>query len=190
MSYFSSCLYVYLMKKRFFLIVILFFSSIILYWCGTDTGFKYEFENFYGTFYTENSFENDWTKLNWLWYNLLGSSIIKIYSQKNSDYFKESIIIAKKSSDKSVETFAKENIDNVDISWLKMSKWKNIEIKCNWITYSFVYYQWKYSMNQYNLYLSNWFLKSGQVIYIISYATLDEKSRNDFSSSFKNIQCK
>ena len=96
----------------------------------------------------------------------------------------------KKSSDKDVETFAKENIDNVDITGLKMSKWKSLEIKCNWITYNFVYYQWKYSMNQYNVYLANWFLKSGQNIYIISYATLDEKSRNSFSSSFKNIQCK
>lgn len=178
------------MKKRIFLIAILLFSSTMFCWCNENTWFKYEFENFYGFYDTENSFETDWTDLKSLWYNLLQSSIIKIYSQKNSEYFKESIIISKKSSDKDVETFAKENIDNVDITGLKMSKWKSLEIKCNWITYNFVYYQWKYSMNQYNVYLANWFLKSGQNIYIISYATLDEKSRNSFSSSFKNIQCK
>ena len=177
------------MRKRVFLIVILF-SVIIIKWCNENTWFRYEFEKFYGEFKTEKSFENNLTKLNWLWYNLLESSIIKICSQKNSEYFNESIIISKKSSDKDVETFSKENIDNVDISGLKMSKWKNLEVKCNWITYNFVYYQWKYSMNQYNVYLSNWFLKSGQNIYVISYATLDEKSRNDFSSSFKTIQCK
>ena len=114
----------------------------------------------------------------------------KIYYQKDSEAFNESIIISKKISDMDVERFAKENIENVDISWLKLSKWKNVDIKCDWITPSFVYDQWKYGMNQYTIYLSEWFLKVGSSVYIISYATLDEKSRNDFSSSFKTIQCK
>jgi len=178
------------MGKKIFLIVILLFSAILVQWCNENTWFRYEFENFYGEFKTEKSFENNWTELNWLWYNLLESSIIKIYSQKDSENFNESIIISRKSSDKDVESFAKENVDNVDISGLKMSKWKSLEVKCNWITYNFVYYQWRYNMNQYTVYLSNWFLKAGQNIYIISYATLDEKSRSDFSSSFKTIQCK
>ena len=178
------------MKKKSFIIFILLFSSIFLYWCGKTDWFEYEFENFYGTFNTEKTFENDSTELNWLWYNLLKNSIINIYSQKDPDIFTESIIISKKNSDKDVETFAKENVDNVDISGLKISRWKSVDIKCDWINPSFVYYQWRYSMNQYNIYLSEWFLKVGSNIYIISYATLDEKSRNNFSSSFKTIQCK
>ena len=147
------------MRKNILIVVVLLFSSIFLYWCDKKDWFEYEFENFYGTFNTENTFENNWTELSWLWYNLLKSSIIKIYSQKNPELFAESIIISKKNSDKDVETFAKENINNVDISGLKLSRWKNVEIKCDWITPSFVYYQWKYSMNQYNIYLSEWFLK-------------------------------
>ena len=178
------------MKIKKYLIVILLFSSIFLYWCSNYTWFQYEFENFYGIFNTEKSYKNNWSDLDWLWYNLLKNSIIKIYTQEDPDSFKESIIISKKNSDKDVESFAKENVDNVDISGLKISRWKSMEIKCNWITYDFVYYQWKYSMNQYNIYLSEWFLKVGSIIYVISYATLDEKSRNDFSSSFKTIQCK
>ena len=176
------------MKKL--LITIFILSSIFLYGCNSNEWFKYEFENFYGIFNTEKSFENGWKNLNWLWYNLLKNSILKIYSENNPRIFTESIIISKKNSDKDIESFAKENIDNVDISGLKTSRWKSFEIKCNWITYNFVYYQWRYSMNQYNVYISEWFLKSWDEIYIISYATLDEKSRNNFSSSFKTIQCK
>ena len=192
MSNFSSCLYVYLMGKKIFLIIVFLFASSFLYWCSGNSWFTYEFDDFYGVFDTEKSFESNWKDLNWLWYNLLKTSIIKVYSQKNPEQlqFTESIIITKRSSDKNVESFAKENIDNVDISWLKLSKWKSMEVKCNWITYSFVYYQWRYSMNQFNIYLSEWFLKVNQNIYIISYASLDEKSRNNFSSSFKTIQCK
>lgn len=178
------------MRKNLLIVIVLLFSSVFLYWCGEKVWFKYEFENFYGTFNTEKTFEDDWVGLDWLWYNLLKNSIVKIYYQKDSEPFNESIIISKKISDMDVERFAKENIENVDISWLKLSKWKNVDIKCDWITPSFVYYQWKYGMNQYNIYLSEWFLKVGSSVYIISYATLDEKSRNDFSSSFKTIQCK
>ena len=178
------------MKKKFFVIAVLLFSSVFLYWCNSKTWLTYEFDNFYGAFSTEKTFENDKTELNWLWYNLLKSSIIKIYSQKNPELFNESIIISKRNSDKDVESFAKENIDNVDITGLKISRWKSMDIKCNWISYNFVYYQWRYSMNQYNIYLSEGFLKVGTTIYVISYATLDEKNRNNFSSSFKTIQCK
>ena len=101
-----------------------------------------------------------------------------------------SIIISKKNSDKDLETFAKENIENVDISWLKVAKWKNIEIECDGTTLNLIYFQWKYDMNQYDIYITDGFLKVWQWIYTISYATLDEKSRNDFSSSFKTIKCK
>lgn len=188
LSNFSPILYVYLMKKL--LIITFILSSILLYGCNKDEWFKYEFENFYSTFETSQSFEDEWTELNWLWYNLLKSSIVKIYYQSTHEDFRESIIISKKNSDKSIESFAKDNIDNIDIDWLRISRWKSFEIKCNWITYNFVYYQWRYSLNQYNIYISEWFLKSWENIYIISYATLDEKNRNNFSSSFKNIQCK
>ena len=44
-------------------------------------------------------------------------------------------------------------------------------------------------MNQYNIYISEGFLKVNQDIFVISYATLDEKARNKFSSSFKTIKC-
>jgi hypothetical protein len=162
----------------------------ITVWCGKSWGFQYEFDNFYGEFNTENDFELSKTELNWLWYNLIKNNIIKIYEQKNTEWFTESIIISKKDSDKDLETFAKENIENVNISWLKVAKWKFLEIDCNGTSLDLVYFQWKYDMNQYDIYITDGFLKVWQWIYTISYATLDEKSRNDFSSNFKTIKCK
>ena len=172
------------------LYILLFLSLISLYGCSEQWWFKYEFDNFYGTFNTETEFEVSETELNWLWYNLIKNHIINIYEQKDSQGFKESIIISKKNSDKDLETFSEENIVNVDISWLKLSKWKNIEVDCSGTSLKLIYYQWKYNMNQYNIYITNWFLKVNQQIYSISYATLDEKNRNEFSSSFKTIKCK
>lgn len=177
------------MLKKSFIIAFILFASVILYWCNESTWFRYEFENFYWFFDTENTFEPNKTELKWLWYELLQSSIIKMYTQTNDSYFTESIIISKKNSDKDVESFAAENIENVDISGLKLSKWKAVEADCNWNKYNLVYYQGKYSMNQYNIYLSEGFLKVNQDIFVISYATLDEKARNNFSSSFKTIKC-
>lgn len=172
------------------LYILLFFSSILLYGCNEQWWFKYEFDSFYGTFNTETEFQVNETELNWLWYNLIKNNIINIYEQKKSEWFKESIIISKKNSDKDLETFSEENIANVDISWLKLAKWKNIEINCSGASLNLIYYQWKYNMNQYTIYITNWFLKVNQQIYSISYATLDEKNRNEFSSSFKTIKCK
>lgn len=172
-----------------FLIAFILFTSIILYWCSENTWFKYDFDGFYWFFDTENTFESNKIELKWLWYQLMQNNIIKIYTKKEISDFTESIIISKKNSDKSVEAFAAENMENVDISGLRLSKWKAIEVDCNWSTYNLVYYQGKYSMNQYNIYLSEGFLKVNQDIFIISYATLDEKARNSFSSSFKTIKC-
>lgn len=177
------------MYKKIILIA-LFFSGIFLYWCDNNWGFQYEFDNFYGEFNTEKEFELSKSELNWLWYNLIKNNIIQIYEQKDPERFTESIIISKKDSDKNLETFAKENIENVDIAWLKVAKWKSLEIDCNGTTLDLLYFQWKYDMNQYDIYITDGFLKVWQWIYIISYATLDEKSRNDFSSSFKTIKCK
>ena len=177
------------MYKKVILIVLIF-SLIFLYWCGENGWFQYEFDDFYGEFKTENDFELSKTELNWLWYNLIKNNIIKIYEQKDANWFTESIIISKKNSDKDLESFSKENIENVDISGLKVTKWKTIQIDCNWEPLNVLYYQWKYDMNQYDIYITDWFLKVWQWIYTISYATLDEKSRNDFSTSFKTIKCK
>lgn len=178
------------MRKKHFFITILFLSLTTLLWCQKSEQFQYDFDNFYSKFDTQKEFELNKDELEWLWYKLLDNSIVKIYSQKNATDFNESIIITKKNSDKSIEEFAKEDIENIDISWFKPSKWKMLEIKCESDNYNLLYYQWKQSMNQYTIYLTYWFMKNNNEIYIISYATLDEKSRNDFSSSFKNIKCK
>ncbi len=175
-------------KKIIFITLI--FSVFFLYWCSENEWFQYDFDNFYGEFDTENDFEINKTELNWLWYNLIKNDIIKIYKQKNPEWFTESIIISKKNSDKDLESYAKENIENVDISGLKVTKWKDLEIECDGQSFDLIYFQWKYNMNQYNIYMTNGFLKVWAWIYTISYATLDEKSRNNFSSSFKTIKCK
>jgi len=166
------------------------FSLIVLYWCGEKWWFQYEFEDYYWVFDTEKEFEISDRKMESLWYKILASNILKIYSENSSSDFVDSIIITKKNSDKSAEAFWKENLEDVDLVWLKMSKWKKFEIKCDNNIYNILYYQWRYDMNQYDIYLTYWFFKVNNEIYIISYATKDEKSRNDFSSSLKTLTCK
>lgn len=177
------------MLKRIFLIGLFLFPSIILFWCDVKEWFQYEFGDFYWNFSTEKSFVENKESLDWLGYKLLTNNIVKIYVEDGDAVFKESIIVTKKNSDKSVESFWKENLEDVDIIWLKMSKWKRVEVKCENV-YDLLYYQWRYSMNQYDVYLTYWFLKVNNEIYVISYSTLDEKSRNNFSSSFKALKCK
>lgn len=177
----------------------LLIASVFLYGCEKESWFKYEFDDFFGYFNTENDFEKNNDNLNWLWYRLISDDLINIYTQKLDDDqdddqddidFKESIIIAKRISDKDLETFSKENIDNVNIWWVKFSRWRQVEVECNEKPLNLLYFQWKYSLNQYSIYISQWFIKVENIIYLISYATLDEKSRNEFTSSFKSIQCK
>lgn len=178
------------MLKKVFVIGLSFFTLLLLYWCGVKGWFQYEFGNFSWNFDTEKSFVEDEKSLDWLGYKLLSNNIVKIYVEDYEDtMFRESIIVTKKNSDKSVEAFWKENLEDVDILWLKMSKWKKIEVKCDDV-YNLLYYQWRYDMNQYDLYLTYWFLKVNNEIYIISYATMDEKSRNSFSSSLRTLVCK
>jgi len=178
------------MLKKIFVIGLSFFTLLLLYWCGVKEWFQYEFGNFSWNFDTEKSFVENEESLDWLGYKLLSNNIVKMYVEDNDDtMFRESIIVTKKNSDKSVEAFWKENLEDVDILWLKMSKWKKIEVKCDDV-YNLLYYQWRYDMNQYDLYLTYWFLKVNNEIYIISYATMDEKSRNSFSSSLRTLVCK
>lgn len=178
------------MLKKIFIIGLLS-SLIVLYWCGEKAWFQYEFDSFCWIFNTEKDFEIGKKNLTSLWYNILANNIVQMYVEKNpNSVFTDSIIVTKKNSDKSVESFWKENIEDVNVPKLKISKWKNFEIKCENGTYNLLYYQWKYGMNQYDLYLTYWFFKVGNEIYIISYATLDETSRNNFSSSFKTLTCK
>lgn len=178
------------MLKKIFLIGLLS-SLIVLYWCGEKEWFQYEFGNFYWIFSTEKDFEVGKWNLNSLWYKVLANNIVQIYTEKEpNSIFTDSIVVAKKNSDKSVEAFWKENLEDVDVPGLKTTKWKKYEIKCENNTYNLLYYQWRYWMNQYDIYLVYWFFKVGNEMYIISYATTDEKSRNDFSSSFKTLTCK
>lgn len=180
------------MIKKSCFIVLLFFL-VFLCGCGKQNSFKYEFDDFFGYYLTDDSFEINKNKLNWLWSKLLDGDLVSIYSQKstwNEETFKESIVIIKKTSDSKLETFAKENIENVDIWWVKFSKWKNITFDCNGKKIDMLYYQWRYSLNQYNIYVSQWFIKINSEIYVISFASLSEKNRDTFSSTFNDIQCK
>ena len=174
------------MLKKIFTIGFLF-SLIVLCWCEKKWWFQYEFGNFYWLFDTEKNFEISDKTLNSLWYKILSDNILKIYVETSNSTFTDSIIITKKNSDKSVEAFWKENLEDIYIPGLKMSKWKKFEIECGDSICNLLYYQWKYDMNQYDIYLTYWFLKLNNGIYIISYATLDEKSRNDFSTSLKTL---
>lgn len=179
------------MKKKTSLIILFFSLVLFLAWCSKTWIFNISFDWFHINYWTDQSFETNKDELNWLGYQLINNNILQIYSEKNYSWdFKESIIIAKKSTDKTLSGFTVENIENTNIKWFKSWRWKTFVVKCHEEELPAIYYNSRYNTNQYNVYLSQWFIKSWNKIYTISYATLDETKRNQFSSDLKKTYCK
>ncbi|HRX64164.1 MAG TPA: hypothetical protein P5060_03615, partial [Candidatus Absconditabacterales bacterium] len=106
------------MKK--YLFILIFLSTIILSGCGQKEHINFDFEDFNGKFFTENTFTEN-TKVNGesLGSTLLKDSILKIYTQSESTGYNDSIIIIKKSNIKNLDTFVSQNKEKIKLDGYK-----------------------------------------------------------------------
>jgi len=186
---FSSHIYVYITMKKIFLFIIIL-SCIILYWCSEKLPqVSYDFENFHWYFDSENYYNQSTSRLEWQWYQLLQNDIITIYKQQNSSWFTNSIIIAKRNSDKTVNDFIAENLKLITNDWFKTESSKKNKFICKDTNIEIYTTNSKVKTNLDTIYLSQSFFKQNNFIYIISFSTLDEIERNNFSDHIKHITC-
>ena len=188
-SDFSSHIHVFVIMKKIFLSIIIL-SSIILYWCKEKLPqVSYDFENFHWYFNSENYYNQSTTPLEWLGYQLLGNNIIAMYKQQNSSWFTNSLIIAKRESDQSIDDFVSENLKLITNDAFKTESEKNSKFKCGNDTVSINTVNSKVKTNLDTLYISQSFFKKNKEIYIISFSTLDIQERNSFSDNISYLSC-
>lgn len=188
-SNFSSHIHVFVIMKKIFLSIIIL-SSIVLYWCGDKLPHvSYDFENFHWYFNSENYYNQSTTSLDWLGYQLLQSDIITIYRQQNSSWFTNSLIIAKRESDQTIDEFVSENLKLITNSAFKTESSKTNKFECGNETIHINTVNSKVKTNLDTLYISQSFFKKNKEIYIISFSTLDIQERNSFSDNITYLSC-
>lgn len=175
------------MKKKIFFILLLVWITIT--WCSDKSNFQFEFDNFYGYFFTEKTFVSD-SKAEWLWYSILKNDILKIHKNQTSSWYTDNIIIVKTQSKDELDDFVKDTIQKTKIPWYKIETTSTMKINCLWEGLSWKSIKSKMVGNLDTTYFSHSFIKQDDAIYIISYSTPNEKERNTFSSDVKAIKCK
>jgi hypothetical protein len=187
---FSTHIYVYIIMKKSFLFIILL-SCTILYGCSKKLPqVSYDFENFHWYFDSENYYDQSTTQLEWQGYQLLQNDIITTYKQKNSSWFINSIIVVKRTSDKTIDEFVSENLKLITNDGFKTENNKNNKFLCNGKSLDINTVNAKVKTNLDTVYLSQSFFKRDNDIYIISFSTLDSEERNSFSENIKHLNCK
>jgi hypothetical protein len=175
------------MKKKLLITIILVW--ILISWCSEKGRFKFDFDNFYWYFFTEEDFTTD-VKAEWLWYNVLKSDILKIYKKTSSTWYADSIVIIKKPSSKDLNEFVDETVKKTEIEWYKIESNNQIKINCLWENIDWKSINSKIVWSLSTTYFSHSFFKHKDNIYIISYSTQNEEERKMFSSDVKHIKCK
>ncbi len=177
------------MKK--YLFILIFLSTIILSWCGQKEHINFDFEDFNWKFFTENTFTEN-TKVNWesLWSTLLKDSILKIYTQSESTWYNDSIIIIKKSNIKNLDTFVSQNKEKIKLDWYKEGKQKEFKIKCGDIRLLWNTLNLELEQNLNTIFFSQNFFVKNNTWYIVSFASDDKKERDNFSSNISQLNCK
>lgn len=186
---FSPHIYVYITMKKILLFIIIS-SCIILYWCSEKLPqVSYDFKNFHWYFDSENYYNQSTSRLEWQGYQLLQNDIITIYKQQNSSWFTNSIIVAKRNSDKNVNDFIAENLKLITNDGFKTESSKKNKFVCKDENIDIYTTNSKVKTNLDTIYLSQSFFKQNDFIYIISFSTLNEVERNSFSDNIRHIIC-
>jgi hypothetical protein len=186
---FSPHIHVFVIMKKIFLSIIIL-SCIILSWCEKKAPqVPYNFESFHWYFNSENYYNQSTASLEWLGYQLLQNDIIAIYRQQNSSWFINSIIIAKRESDDTVDDFVSENLKLITNNAFKTESNKTNKFKCNWNSIKIITTNSKVKTNLDTIYISQSFFKKDGQIYIISFSTLDDKERNSFGDNIPYLSC-
>ncbi len=190
LTYFSSYIHILIVMKKISLIIITIFCTVILYGCWTKWHkITYIFEDFYWSFFTQNTYNTSTTQISWIWKQLLENDIIAIYDQKNWSGFMGSIIISKRLSDKSIQDFASENIKLVKKDGFRTEVTKSSSFSCDTTRIETITINSKLKTNLNTIYFSQSFFKKWKYIYIISFASSDMSERNSFSENIKNTHC-
>lgn len=189
-SDFSSHIHVFVIMKKIFLSIIIL-SSIILYWCKEKLPqVSYDFENFHWYFNSKNYYNQSTASLEWLGYQLLQNDIIAIYRQQTTSWFTNSIIIAKRETNLSIDDFVSENLKLIRNNAFKAENSKHQKFKCNWDSIPLITTNSKVKTNLDTIYISQSFFKKNDQVYIISFSTLDNQERDNFSNAIVYLSCK
>lgn len=177
------------MKKIYIIIVALL--SIFLFGCENQWNkFRYNFDGMNGYFFTDDNYDINNSKLEWLWYKLINNEIVTIYSQtSNTSGFVWSLIITKKITDQTLSNYVNENIDLVWLDWFKIEKTKDWHFTCDnkKIETKIVNSRLKNNLN--TIYFSEIFFEKDWYIYTISFANSDKNERNNFANTTDDISC-
>lgn len=180
-------------KKHIFILALLWIGSITS-WCGSNSHFEYNFENFYGSFDTINSFTETTIQTQGLSSKLLKDDIITTYIQSNvlnqANIYKDSIIIIKKNNTKDLATFVQNDIQKTKLNWFVHQDINSTKIKCNEqrLELNIVDSELKWNLN--TTYFTQAFIKKQDTIYILSFSSQNKSERDSFSKSTKKLKCK
>ncbi len=176
------------MKK--ILITILTISSIIIAGCGDNTKFEFGFEEFEGYFITENTFSINNTETKWLAAGLLKNNIIHTYTQIQSSWYIDSIIVIKKPSSQQLDEFVSQNTKKIKMEWYISKSTNNNTFKCNKEKIDMQTIDSDLEWNLSNIFFTQAFFMHKWNAYIISFSSEEEQERDTFASDIKNLKCK
>lgn len=180
--------------KKYIFILVLLWTISIMSWCGTNSHFEYNFESFYGSFNTINSFTETTIQAQWLSSDLLKDDIITTYIQNNTgsnaNTYQDSIIIIKKNSTKDLTTFVQDDIQKTKLNWFSHKDVDSTKIKCNEqkLELNIVDSELEWNLN--TTYFTQAFIQKQNTIYILSFSSQNESERDSFSENTKKINCK
>lgn len=177
------------MKKILILSIISTFA-IFIAWCGNKTNFEFDFDNFYGYFLTNNTFQENNQELEWFAAWLLQNNIVKIFQQTNTTWYTDSIIIIKKQNSENLVDFVIKNTDKMKLEWYKAEKMNESTIKCNEKKLDMITINSQLELNLTETYFTQAFFKYQEYIYTISFSSESEDERDTFYWDMKNIECK
>ncbi len=177
--------------KKIFWFGILIFSITIISWCWSNKkNFEFEFENFYWYFYTQNTFEESKQKLTGFAYDLLSNEILKIYQQKQTSWYIDSIIVLKQNNPKDIKTFVEDNQQKMKLDWYTFDNTKEYKTRCKDQKLESIITSSELKWNLNTTYFTQAFIKNKDYIYIISFSSDKENERDTFESDVKNIKCR
>ena len=164
-------------------------SSIIIAWCGDKKSFEFNFDDFHGSFFTNNVFSINKAETKWLAAWLLENNIIVTYTQKQSSWYTDSIIIIKKPSSQSLEEFVSQNTKKIKLNWYTSQSTDENKIKCNDEKIDIQTIDSNLEWNLSTTFFSQTFFMHKDKAYIVSFSSEEKQERDIFSDNVKDIKC-
>ncbi len=175
--------------KILFFVITLWFSLIIA-GCWDKPHLELTFDNFYWNFYTTNSFHISETNTKWLTAWLLQNDIINTYTQTNTTWYVDSIVIIKKLSSKSLKDFVTDDIQKIQLDWYSSDNIESTNIRCKDTKIEMNIVNSELEQNLNTIFFTQAFFAYTWQIYIVSYSTQNKQERDLFTANVSKINCK